>query len=188
MRMSLSPENLRGSRSENSSGKFAFILDEHGFPLRQHQFGGEKCRRCTKDSTWPIRRTCIPKRIMSHPTASDSVASSPFCRHRPPTGLRQPFRYALWRIRRASHDVCVRGDAGNLQIRHSCEHMRIQARKLSPRARGFLMSPDASFLVRQYCAPLRSSRSGHVPWLLTALDSSQPNAARNDSHLGVSAP
>ena len=42
MRMSVSSENLHGSRSENGSGNFAFLLDEHAFPWRQHEFGGEK--------------------------------------------------------------------------------------------------------------------------------------------------
>ena len=34
------------------------------------------------------------------------------------------------------------------------------------------------FLFRQCCAPLRFSRSTHVPWPLTALNSSQPDASR----------
>ena len=42
-----------------------------------------------------------------------------------------------------------------------------------------------NFPLRQCCAPLGSSRSGHVFWLLTALASSQPNAWRKSGFLKV---
>ena len=54
--------------------------------------------------------------------------------------------------------------------------------------RPHLIKRNANRLLRQCCAPLRPSRSGNASWPLTVLNSSQPNASRNDSHQGVSVP
>ena len=76
---------------------------------------------------------------------------------------------------------------GNSAIGHACEHARVHARGLNPLARGYLISPDANFLLRQWCALLRTSRSRHAPWPLTAMDRSHSKTSCNDSHQGMSA-
>ena len=80
------------------------------------------------------------------------------------------------------------GYVGNSAIGQTCQPTRSYARTLNPLARGFLILPDANFLVRQCCAPLRSSRTSRVPWALTVLQSSQRDSARNESHSGISTP
>ena len=47
--------------------------------------------------------------------------------------------------------------------------------------------PDANFLLRQCCARVRSSRSGAVSCLLTAMDGSHSNTLCPDSQQGISA-
>ena len=42
--------------------------------------------------------------------------------------------------------------------------MRSHARRSNPLARGIFIRPDGNFLLRQRCAPMRSSRSGNVSW------------------------
>ena len=66
-------------------------------------------------------------------------------------------------------------------------HALSRAHLESP-ARRYLLTPDANFLLRQCCAPLRSSRSGHVPWPLTVRDTAQSNAPHNHIHRAVSRP
>ena len=60
-----------------------------------------------------------------------------------------------------------RGVVRIASIGHPREHLRSRARTLNPLARGYLVPPDANFLLRQRCAPMRSSRSGSVPWAHT---------------------
>ena len=62
----------------------------------------------------------------------------------------------------------------NSAIRHSCEHMRSHARRLKPLACGCRVPPAANFLLRQGCARLRSTRSGRIPWPLTATAIHEP--------------
>ena len=54
--------------------------------------------------------------------------------------------------------------------------MRSHARRLNPFARGCSISPEAKSRLRQWCAPMRSSRSGCVSWALTAAG---PSSARS---------
>ena len=53
---------------------------------------------------------------------------------------------------------------------------------VSSDAGALLLGQTDCFLVRQYCVPLRSSRIGGVTSAITAPQSSQPYAARNESH------
>lgn len=47
------------------------------------------------------------------------------------------------------------GVVGIASLSHTREHLRSHARTLNPLARGYLVSPDANFLLRQRCAPMR---------------------------------
>ena len=63
--------------------------------------------------------------------------------------------------------------------------MRSHARTLNPLPRRCLIWPAANFLLRQCCAPLRSSRNRSVSWPLTAPDRSQSNTSCNNSQQRV---
>ena len=54
-----------------------------------------------------------------------------------------------------------------------------------PRARVPHLSPGANFLLRQCCAPLRSSRSGIASWLLTPQRNLNLRTSTNTINLGV---
>ena len=73
-------------------------------------------------------------------------------------------------------------------IGHAHVHMRDHARSLNPLAHEYLISPDANFPLRQFCAPLRSSRSGSATRSLTALYSRPSNAPCNHRQQSESVP
>ena len=64
-------------------------------------------------------------------------------------------------------------DVRIFEIRHACEHTRSQARSLNPLARVFFIGRGADFLLRQCCAPLRSSLAGNATALLAARSGSK---------------
>ena len=86
------------------------------------------------------------------------------------------------RLRRPKRCVSQRGDGGISAIHRTYQQMRSRARRLNPLARGIFIRTDANFLLRQRCAPLRTSRRRHVPSPLTAPQSSWRNPSRNHSH------
>ena len=78
-------------------------------------------------------------------------------------------------------------DVGISPMRHTCGFTRNHARRLNPFARGLLIWPYANFLLRQCCAPLRSSRSGHVSCLLTGTFRGESRSAARLSDIFVDA-
>ena len=74
-----------------------------------------------------------------------------------------------------------KGDVEISVTRRTCAFVRSHAWRLNPLARGVLLRIEPNVLVRQACAPMRSSRSGCVPSTLTALDSSQSTVLRYEN-------
>ena len=71
---------------------------------------------------------------------------------------------------------CLRptGEVGIRRIGHTGEHMRSHARRLDPRARGFLIRPESNFLLRQWCAHVRPTHIATTTQPLTAPVVRQP--------------
>ena len=88
-------------------------------------------------------------------------------------------------IRDSTYDVCVREETSEIQrsvkYANTCAFMH---GKWIPSLSPSLMSPESNSRVRQGCTPLRSSRSGRVPWPLTAPTVPRSPAARRQDPSG----
>ena len=127
----------------------------------QRRSGSELLR--AEDSTPPIRRTRFAKCTILNRAASDSLTAGPPCRY--PSISDGLFGAPLCPIRGTTHDVSVRHNAAKsgrfVTSAPTCALVR--ARLLST-AVALPISSDSTYLLRKFCALLRSTNSGRVPW------------------------
>ena len=177
MRFVRNQENVCGIKGNISKEKFKVELSKMVTPdmqiykeLHQSIFAQKKRSRSIMDvriaAAWDRARMLAVYAIPTKDRDGPSRKAISICAFLMLLG--QYYVPRRWRLSKGR-------DVANSAIRHQREHMRSHARALNPLARGYLMWPVANLLLRQCCAPLRSSRSRHVAWRLTATDGSHSN-------------